>query len=90
LLTNPNGIRLLNETGECLRNSDTMSRFIQKRMMKPMLKTATSQIAWDNQHTHIERYRMYSQDQIAAADKSPKEARIVCHQMKPNKCRAIA
>jgi hypothetical protein len=33
---------------------------------------------------------MYSQDQIAAADKRPKEAIIVCHHKNPNKCRAMA
>lgn len=33
---------------------------------------------------------MYNHDQIAAAERRPKEARIVCHQKNPNKCRAIA
>ena len=34
-----------------------------------MPNTATSQIACESQHTQMERYLMYSQDQIAAADK---------------------
>ena len=58
--------------------------------MYPIPKTATSHIAWDNQQIHMERYLMYNHDQIAAAERRPKEARIVCHQKNPNKCRAIA
>ena len=58
--------------------------------MYPIPKTATSQIACESQQTQIERNLTYSQDHIAAADKSPKQAMIVCHQMNPNKCNAIA
>ena len=55
-----------------------------------MPNTATSQIACESQHTQMERYLMYSHDQIAAADKRPKDAIIICHQKNPNKCNAIA
>ena len=58
--------------------------------MYPIPKTATSQIAWESQHTHIERYLMYNHDQINAAEIRPKLARTVCHQTKPNRCNAIA
>ena len=55
-----------------------------------MPNTATSQIACESQHTQMERYLMYSHDQITAADKRPKDAIIICHQKNPNKCNAIA
>ena len=45
----------------------------------PIANTATSQMAWDIQQTHIDLWRIYSHDQIAAAESEPKHTIPVYH-----------
>ena len=59
--------------------------FQSKISWYPIANTATSQMAWDIQQTHIDLWRMYSHDQIAAAEIKPKHAIPVCHHSNPNR-----
>jgi len=78
------------EEGDCWkpryrRKGDGYLYFQLNTSWYPIANTATSQMAWDIQQTHIDLWRMYSHDQIAAAEIKPKHAIPVCHHSNPNR-----